>query len=160
MKFNKDFVTKETRDNEFFVIVDNTGFPDSRQLLEGKEDSVSAKVLISEHLEAGPAKDGDLHIIVTMTTEFVAEEEYFMLVIIVSFVCLALIFLLIGLVIKFRLQKREYKRITYEQNILRRRGSPDQVRLTETERALLVGATPKASNFQVNLLASGGSLAQ
>ena len=81
-----------------------------------------------------------------MTSEFTAEEEYFMLVIIISFVCLALIFLLISLVIKFKLQKREYKRITYEQNILRRRGGPDNVRLTDKERSALVGETPKASN--------------
>lgn len=77
---------------------------------------------------------------VQMISELTAEEEYFFLVIIVSFLCLALIFLLIGLIIKFRLQKREYKRISYEQNILNRKGSfEDMVRLTEEDRELLEG---------------------
>jgi predicted membrane protein len=82
---------------------------------------------------------------VSLTSKFTAVEEFYFLVVIISFICLALIFALIGLVIKFRLQKKEYRKITYEQNVLKRKG-PDTVRLTDFEREELDGETPKASN--------------
>ena len=107
-----------------------------------------------------PAKTKDVVVKVSMNSELTAEEEFFTLVIIISFICLALIFLLIGLVIKFRLQKREYKRVTYEQNILYRKGSfEDMVRLTDEDREVLEGRRSMKSLAAVSLMTSGASLA-
>jgi len=106
-----------------------------------------------------PAKTKDVVVKVSMNSELTAEEEFFTLVIIISFICLALIFLLIGLVIKFRLQKREYKRVTYEQNILYRKGSfEDMVRLTDEDREVLEGRRSMKSLAAVSLMTSGASL--
>lgn len=92
---NQLFINKKNSNNTYFFVIDNTNFPSPQN--------------------GGTKPTRDAIVTVSMQTTYTAKEQYSLLILILAIACFVMIGILVMLVVKYRTQKKQYRKIMAEQ---------------------------------------------